>query len=92
MTGEDYRDLGTRYLAETERLAPGATHITDKMPVNFIFAGLIHLALPNATHHSHHPRSGRHLPILLFQIVYRGTKLIPTIWPSLAGIIGITKR
>ena len=49
MTGEDYRDLGTRYLAEIERLAPGATHITDKMPGNFIFAGLIHLALPNAT-------------------------------------------
>ena len=48
MTGEDYRDLGTRYLAEIERLAPGAAHITDKMLNNFIFAGLIHLALPNA--------------------------------------------
>ena len=48
MAGEDYRDLGTRYLAEIERLAPGATHITDKMPMNFIYAGLIHLALPNA--------------------------------------------
>ena len=31
MTGEDFRGLGTRYLAEIERLAPGATHITDKM-------------------------------------------------------------
>ncbi len=48
LTGEDYRDLGTRYLAEIERLAPGARHITDKAPINFIFAGLIHLALPNA--------------------------------------------
>jgi tetratricopeptide (TPR) repeat protein len=48
MIGEDYRDLGARYLAETERLAPSATHITDKMPMNFMFAGLIHLALPNA--------------------------------------------
>ncbi len=48
MTDADFRDLGTRYLAETERLAPAATHITDKMPGNFIFAGLIHLALPNA--------------------------------------------
>jgi tetratricopeptide (TPR) repeat protein len=48
MTRDDYRDLGARYLAETERLDPGATHITDKMPMNFIFAGLIHLALPNA--------------------------------------------
>ncbi len=48
MTGEDFRDLGARYLAETERLAPGTMRITDKMPRNFIFAGLIHLALPNA--------------------------------------------
>jgi tetratricopeptide (TPR) repeat protein len=48
MTGEDYRDLGTRYLAEVERLAAGVSHITDKMPMNFIFTGLIHLALPNA--------------------------------------------
>ena len=40
--------IGGRYLAEIERLASGATHITDKMPRNFIFAGLIHLALPNA--------------------------------------------
>jgi tetratricopeptide (TPR) repeat protein len=48
MTGEDYRDLGSRYLAGLERLTPGASHITDKMPTNFMFAGLIHLALPNA--------------------------------------------
>jgi tetratricopeptide (TPR) repeat protein len=48
MTGDAYRSLGARYLAEIEHLAPGSTHITDKMPRNFIFAGLIHLALPNA--------------------------------------------
>jgi tetratricopeptide (TPR) repeat protein len=48
MTGEYYRDLGARYVAEIERLAPGATHITDKLPNNFIYAGLIHLVLPNA--------------------------------------------
>jgi tetratricopeptide (TPR) repeat protein len=48
MTGDCYRDLGSRYLAELERLAPGASHVTDKLPNNFIYAGLIHLALPNA--------------------------------------------
>jgi len=42
------RQLGTRYLAELERLAPAANRIADKMPGNFMFAGLIHLALPNA--------------------------------------------
>ena len=48
MTDSGFRDLGTRYLAEIERLAPAATRITDKMPGNFIRAGLIHLALPNS--------------------------------------------
>ena len=40
--------IGARYLATLARLAPGAKHVTDKMPSNFFFVGLIHLALPNA--------------------------------------------
>jgi tetratricopeptide (TPR) repeat protein len=40
--------IGARYLAEIRKLAPQAPHITDKMPSNYYFAGLIHLALPNA--------------------------------------------
>ena len=48
-TKQNMRDIGARYIAAIERLAPGATRITDKMPQNFVFAGLIHLALPNAT-------------------------------------------
>lgn len=43
-----YADLGTRYLDRIRRLAPEAARITDKLPHNFIYAGLIHLALPNA--------------------------------------------
>ena len=42
------RELGDRYLGALKPLAPGARRITDKMPVNFLYAGLIHLALPNA--------------------------------------------
>jgi tetratricopeptide (TPR) repeat protein len=49
MSGGHFHELGGRYLAAIERLAPTASHITDKMPTNFVFAGLIHLALPNAT-------------------------------------------
>jgi Sulfotransferase family len=45
---EKMQDIGARYIAAIERLAPGADRITDKLPQNFIFAGLIHLALPNA--------------------------------------------
>jgi hypothetical protein len=49
MTEEHFRKIGGHYLAGVQRMAPAASHITDKMPANFLFAGLIHLALPNAT-------------------------------------------
>jgi hypothetical protein len=49
MSDDEFQNLGGGYLAAIERLAPTASHITDKMPTNFVFAGLIHLALPNAT-------------------------------------------
>ncbi len=42
------RQIGTRYLAEVRKLAPSGERVTDKMPSNYYFAGLIHLALPNA--------------------------------------------
>ena len=44
----ELRRAGARYVCEIGRLAPNATCITDKMPSNFRFAGLIHLILPNA--------------------------------------------
>jgi len=40
--------IGARYVAAVARLAPADQHITDKMPSNYLFTGLIHLALPNA--------------------------------------------
>jgi tetratricopeptide (TPR) repeat protein len=43
------RQIGARYVNEVRRLAPGGERITNKMPSNYYFAGLIHLALPNAT-------------------------------------------
>ena len=49
MTGSEFADLGGRYLAKSIRSArPSAKRVTDKMPSNFLFAGLIHLSLPNA--------------------------------------------
>jgi tetratricopeptide (TPR) repeat protein len=44
----DLTGIGDRYLAALERRAPEGEHVTDKMPSNFFFVGLIHLALPNA--------------------------------------------
>ena len=41
--------LGDRYVARVTALAPtSAARVTDKMPDNFKYAGLIHIALPNA--------------------------------------------
>ena len=48
VTREWVRTLGPRYLAGIKALAPPTDRITDKMPGNFPFIGLIHLALPNA--------------------------------------------
>lgn len=48
ISGEHLRRLGAHYVSEITRLAPTATHVINKMPSNFFFVGLIHLALPNA--------------------------------------------
>jgi tetratricopeptide (TPR) repeat protein len=48
LSGDQLRQFGTRYLEGVTPGAPTAARITDKMPLNFLFAGLIHLALPNA--------------------------------------------
>jgi tetratricopeptide (TPR) repeat protein len=39
---------GRRYVDRIRQLAPGATHVVDKLPDNFMHIGLIHLMLPNA--------------------------------------------
>jgi predicted Zn-dependent protease len=48
-TPEELRALGERYLAETRsQRKTERPFFVDKMPNNFMFAGLIHLMLPNA--------------------------------------------
>lgn len=49
MSTAHFRALGTSYRDALAQRAPGASRIVDKMPGNFHLAGLIHLALPNAT-------------------------------------------
>lgn len=48
LSEEQVRKIGERYLAQVWKLAPKSKFITDKMPANFFYLGLIHLALPNA--------------------------------------------
>jgi tetratricopeptide (TPR) repeat protein len=40
--------LRADYGALLRGIGPGATHVTDKMPLNILWAGLIHLAFPDA--------------------------------------------
>jgi tetratricopeptide (TPR) repeat protein len=54
LDGNALHQIGGRYVALLRELAAkhgcaDAARITDKMPSNYYFAGLIHLALPNAT-------------------------------------------
>lgn len=44
----DMRRIGDDYLERVWKLSPDSAFITDKMPANFFYLGLIHLALPHA--------------------------------------------
>lgn len=44
----DIKKLGDDYLKRVWKLSPDSAYITDKMPANFFYLGLIHLALPHA--------------------------------------------
>jgi len=45
---EHYRSMGAQYLRRLRSYSQTAQRITNKMPSSFFYAGLIHLALPNA--------------------------------------------
>ena len=44
----DPRELGERYSAATQPLRTGKRRFTDKLPLNYLYAGLIRRALPRA--------------------------------------------
>ena len=44
----DFMKLGQTYLHATRGYAAGKPYWIDKMPINFLYCGLIHLALPRA--------------------------------------------
>ncbi len=48
LSSDQIRQLGEIYTTRARARAPEAERIVDKMPLNFVFVGLIHLALPNA--------------------------------------------
>jgi tetratricopeptide (TPR) repeat protein len=44
----DFPALGRDYLERVRRIAAGGVRFTDKMPLNYLYCGLIRRALPNA--------------------------------------------
>lgn len=46
--GIDFRRLGENYINSSRPLTGHTPHFTDKLPFNYLYAGLIHRALPNA--------------------------------------------
>ena len=44
----DFDTLGQAYLDSSRPLTGHSPHFVDKMPLNFLYAGLIHMALPHA--------------------------------------------
>ena len=47
-TGVNFTELGEAYIASTRPYTGHTKRFIDKLPLNFLYAGLIHLALPNA--------------------------------------------
>jgi tetratricopeptide (TPR) repeat protein len=48
LSSEELRQFGATYIAAVRAASPTAKRIVDKMPINFLYIGLIHLALTNA--------------------------------------------
>jgi hypothetical protein len=46
--GQDYREIALQYLNELGKICQGKRFVTDKMPANFYFIGLIRQAMPHA--------------------------------------------
>ena len=44
----DFEALGEAYISATRGVVGESAHFVDKLPFNFLYAGLIHLALPKA--------------------------------------------
>lgn len=48
LSPEQIAHIGKDYIKHITELAPNADYITDKMPANYFYIGLIHALLPNA--------------------------------------------
>jgi tetratricopeptide (TPR) repeat protein len=65
------------YLSALRAIGPKAAHVTDKMPFNFLWAGLIHLAFPRATI-IHCRRAAIDTALSIHQTLFHPTLAFPT--------------
>jgi len=91
MTGAQWREPGE--VSGAQRGTPGTTRgrVTDKMPLNFQWAGLIHLALPRATI-VHCRRSPLDTALSIHQTHFNPRLLFPTGGAALVGFIRAYQR
>lgn len=81
----------TDYLRLLRSISPSAARVTDKMPLNFQWAGLIHLALPRATI-LHCRRSPLDTALSIHQTHFNPRMLFPTGGATLVGFIQAYQR
>jgi Sulfotransferase family len=82
---------GRQYLGALRRIAPGAARITDKMPFNFQWVGLVHAALPRATI-IHCRRSPIDTALSIHQTHFSHRMSFPTGGDALVGYIRAYER
>jgi tetratricopeptide (TPR) repeat protein len=81
----------TDYVRLLQSVASGAARVTDKMPLNFQWAGLIHLALPGATM-VHCRRSPLDTALSIHQTHFNPRMWFPTGGAALVGYVQAYQR
>jgi tetratricopeptide (TPR) repeat protein len=72
------------YIGLLRRIGPDSTRVTDKMPFNFLWAGLIHLAFPRSTI-IHCRRTGIDTALSIHQTHFNPHLAFPTGGPELVA-------
>jgi tetratricopeptide (TPR) repeat protein len=71
------RQAASDYLGQLRAIGPKAARVTDKMPFNFLWAGLVHLALPRATI-VHCRRAAIDTALSIHQTLFHASLAFPT--------------
>ncbi len=79
------------YQQQLQHIAGGAAHATDKMPLNFQWLGLVHLALPRATF-IHCRRNPLATALSIHQTHFNPHMSFPTGGPALVGYVRAYER